>query len=211
MFILKEQRVYFEESNWVSLKDFYDRLHWSVDSKTWNILHMLHRPGARNRKAMCVYAITGDSKVPFGCVLCRRCWTKIKTETSVQLISPVLSLKGELQMNYHSLKKASPQPMLSNLHLILVSFPNTYLEVSFSSLENTLCCMDHCPWPERTTQPLVWQQGIAKMHDLYEKSPKVKTRQPPSKQVTKLVCSMFWSQTSHSLLLLPTPFLGWSL
>lgn len=137
MFILKEQRVYFEESDWVSLKDFYDRLHWSVDSKTWNILHMLHRPGACNRKAMCVYTITGDSKVPFGSLLCTRCWTKIKTETNVQLASPVLSLKGELQMNYHSLKKASPQPMLSSLHLILGSFLNIYLQDSFS-LENTL-------------------------------------------------------------------------
>lgn len=42
MFMLKEQRVYFEESDWISLKDFYDRSHWSMDSKTWNIVHKSH-------------------------------------------------------------------------------------------------------------------------------------------------------------------------
>lgn len=108
-------------------------------------------------------------------------------------------------MNHHSPKNANPEPILSSLHLILLSFLNTpflWLKVGVFYLQIPLCCMDHCPWPDWTTQPLVWKQGIAKICCHYEKSHKVKTMQPPSKQVTKLLCSTSWSQaflTPYSL------------
>lgn len=59
-----------------------------------------------------------ESEFPFCCLICTRCWTKIKTETNMQLTSQLGRLKDNNKGTTSKPKKLSPEQILSALKVL---------------------------------------------------------------------------------------------
>lgn len=96
-----------------------------------------------------------ESEFPFCCLICTRCWTKIKTETNMQLTSQLGRVKDNNKGTTSKPKKLSPEQILSALKVL--------------------------------------QRSAAAM-----RNPK-RIKQPSSKKLTGLVCTMFTNQITDFL------------